>query len=90
MQSKPFGSDGGNLSGLTVDLVPITKSNTTTYEPALIGLHVKGDAGDVEIETVAGNVRVYPMSNDGFLLPCGVVRVLATNTTATDIWAFVP
>ena len=89
---QPFGSSGGNLSGFARSVVPVTPSDTVDLfaDKAALGLICKGVGGDVSFIAANGEtVTGYPLAF-GEVLPVGILRVLATGTNATDIWAFVP
>ena len=89
MASNPFTSSGGNLTGLTRDIVPVTPSDSVDISEGAIAVAItcKLGGGNVVITTVAGFDRTYPISL-GEVLPVGISRVKATGTTATGIWAF--
>ena len=88
MAANPFTSSGGNLSGFSMDIMPVTPSdsNDIVAGGAALAIVCKGAAGDVAFVTVAGNTRIYPIDL-GEVVPAGITRVLATGTTATGIWA---
>jgi len=89
MASNPFTSSGGNLTGLTRDIVPVTPSDSVDISAGAVAVAItcKLGGGNVVITTVAGFDRTYPISL-GEVLPVGISRVKATGTTATGIWAF--
>ena len=65
------------------DWSAVTPSDTTVHNPPLRGLWV-GTTGDVAIESASGNTATF-VGVQG-ILPCeNIRRVLATDTTATDI-----
>lgn len=73
-------------SAIARDMFPITPHNTNVQK--CHGFIVKGNAGNVEVVTEAGNTRIIPMSA-GEREPLSITKVLATNTTATNIWGYV-
>jgi hypothetical protein len=89
MAANPFTSAGGNLSGFARDVVPVTPNNDADISAgaAAVAIICKGDAGNVVVVTVDGGTRTYPIAV-GEVLPVGITRVRATDTTATGIWAF--
>jgi len=88
MATNPFTSSGGNLSGFSRDVVPVTPSDEDDISPggAALAIVCKGTAGNVAFVTIEGNTRTYPIAL-GEILPTGITRVLDTGTTATGIWA---
>lgn len=72
-------------SAIARDMVPITPHNTT--EQKYHGIIVKGNAGDVVVETETGDERTIPFAA-GEREPISVVKVKATGTTATNIWGY--
>lgn len=66
------------------DATEITKSDTTTYSPALNALYV-GGAGHITVRTLKGNVRLFSNVPEGSVLPISCTQVLSTGTTATLI-----
>lgn len=89
--AKPFAGSGGNMTGLCVDVFPVTASDSEdlTTDGGACFITCKGSAGNVAIVTAAGNERTYPIAV-GEKLEVGVTRVKSTGTTATTIWAFRP
>ena len=70
------------------NLLAITKSDTTTYSPALRQIYV-GSAGNVAVEDVNGNTVTFTSVPTGFYLtPFFVSKVLATGTTASALVGF--
>jgi hypothetical protein len=67
-----------------IDAVAITTSDTTTYAQAFRGLYI-GGAGDVKIDTGAGNPVIFKAVPAGTFMPVLATRVYATLTTATNI-----
>jgi hypothetical protein len=86
---SPFTGAGGNLTGFAKDVRAVTPSNDADLDAnlAAIALICKGSAGDVSIVTASGETRTYPIG-EGETLPVGVVRVRASGTTATALYAF--
>tara|TARA_R110002072_G_scaffold197111_1_gene354833 strand:+ start:159 stop:359 length:201 start_codon:yes stop_codon:yes gene_type:complete len=65
----------------------VTPDDNTDLTSVAVALFVE-TGGTVSIVTVNGNTRVVTLP-DFSLLPVGVTRVLATNTTASGIHALV-
>jgi hypothetical protein len=65
-------------------VVAVTKSDATTYSPALRGLYV-GGAGHVAVIAVDGTTAAFTDVPAGSILPVSVIQVLSTGTTATSI-----
>lgn len=89
MAVNPFTSGGGNLTGFARDVVPVTPSDSEDIQAGAVAVAIicKGTAGNVSVVTVEGNTRLYPIA-EGEILPVGISRVRAADTTATTIWAF--
>lgn len=89
MATNPWTGSGGNLSGLARDIIPVTPSDSADIVSgaAALGITCKGAAGNVVFVTVEGNTRTYPIALNE-VLPVGITRVRASDTTATGIWAF--
>lgn len=69
-----------------VEVVEVTPSDVTIYDPPLRAAKVTG-AGNINVEFLNGNVGVVPMEayvRDDFY----IVRLLATGTTATGIYGY--
>jgi hypothetical protein len=75
------------LSGIASDIVPVTPSDTVDLAKVAFGLYVEG-AGAVAFISASGASRVMNVTDFSYH-PVGVVRVLATGTTATGISALV-
>lgn len=75
------------LSGIASDSVPVTPSDTADLAKVAAGLYVEG-AGAVAFISAAGESRVMNVTDFSYH-PVGVLRVLATGTTATGIHALV-
>lgn len=84
--SNPFAGRVG-LSGPANDLQPVTPNNSADLPEMAVALYVT-TGGAVAFTSAAGESRTVTVP-DGFILPCGVKRVLSTGTTATGIHAFV-
>jgi hypothetical protein len=67
-----------------IDAVAITTSDTTTYAPAFRGIYV-GGAGNVKIDTAAGNAVTFTGIPAGTFMPVLATKIYATGTTATTI-----
>ena len=72
-------------SAIARDIAPITPHDTNVQK--YHGIVVKGNAGNVVVETETGDTRTIPFAA-GEREPISVVKVLATNTTATNIWGY--
>ena len=70
-------------------LIPITKSDTTVYDPPLRGIWV-GTAGDIAIVARGSEETPVTIPNvqDGTVLPITAVKIMASNTSASDIVGF--
>jgi hypothetical protein len=66
------------------ELIQITPSNSTVYNPPLRGCIVEV-AGDLAIETSKGDSSVIITVVAAQLVPAMITKVLATGTTATVI-----
>ena len=64
------------------DAAAVVKSDTATTSPSVIWV---GTGGNVRVLTAAGSDVTFPNVLPGAVLPVQVVRVFATNTTATDL-----
>jgi len=62
----------------------VTPSDTTTFTSITHGIYV-GGAGDLAVTTVKGNVVTFKSVPVGLIIPVQASKVMATNTTATDI-----
>jgi hypothetical protein len=60
----------------------ITTSDTVTFNPSVLYI---GGTGNVRVLTAQGTDIVFPSVPAGFILPVQVIRVYATNTTATSM-----
>ena len=90
MVATPFAGSGGNLTGLCADLQSVTPSDSVDVNGGkAVFIICKGSAGDIAVITAAGNTVTYPIAAEE-ILPVGITRVLATGTTATTLWAFIP
>ena len=74
-------------SGLAVDAVAVTTSDSTTYNPPLCGLYV-GGAGNVTVKGRSGVAVAFANVPAGTVLPILCSSVMATGTTATNITGF--
>lgn len=83
--SNPFGGRVG-LSGPANDLEPVTPSDTVDLPNMAVALYVTV-GGVVVFDSEAGATRTVTVG-DNAILPVGVRRVRATDTTATGIHAF--
>lgn len=74
------------------DLVPLDalKSNTVDLGKAVGAIRCKGNPGNIVVVTLSGSTRTYPITVEEGWVPCVVKRVLATGTTATGLWGWVP
>lgn len=63
--------------------VPVTKSDSTTYDPPLLSLRVDG-AGDVKFDDASGNTDTWTCAA-GEIIPVLMTKVYATGTTATGL-----
>lgn len=82
-----FKANALTAAGPATDILPVTPSNTIDLPFAASALYVQ-TGGAISFVTVRGETRVVTVG-DLSLLPVGVLRVLATGTTATGIHALV-
>lgn len=68
------------------DAAAVTPSDSTSLPDIARSLYV-GTAGNVALLTVGQNVVTFSNVQSGSILPVRVIRVNATNTTATNIVA---
>ncbi|MCF3934197.1 hypothetical protein L1787_12345 [Acuticoccus sp. M5D2P5] len=85
---NPFQSYQRSASAPASDAFTVTPSDGTDLATVARGLFV-GGAGNVNVVTLGGTTVMFPGVAAGTILPCGVTRVLATDTTATNIVALV-
>ena len=64
------------------DAALITTSDTTTFNPSVLYV---GVGGNVRVLTAQGTDIVFASVPAGFILPVQVIRVYATNTTASSM-----
>ncbi len=83
-----FPQRSGDITQSALDMREITPSDDTDLAVGARAFQVRGSAGDVEVITRAGNTRVIPDVSVGERIECQIVRVKATNTTATGIWTY--
>ena len=69
------------------DAQGVTPSDTTELK-YVRGLYI-GGAGNVAVTTDSGNVVTFSSVTAGTILKIGVKKVMATNTTATNIVALI-
>jgi hypothetical protein len=74
-----------NLYRIPEEAVAITPSDTTFVD--LCGVYV-GGTGDVTVQDGAGNTTTFKAVPVGAKIDLRIVRVMATNTTATLIVGF--
>ena len=89
--SNPFSNySGANLTGLVIDMVPVTLSDSTDNVGTgnvAIGLYIQS-GGTVVFLTKDGTERTVTVP-DYHTLTCSVTRVKSTGNTATGIHALV-
>jgi hypothetical protein len=61
---------------------PLTKSDTTTYDPPFSAFYV-GGTGDVAVRTVGGQTVTFSAVPVGAIIPISFDRLMSTNTSAT-------
>lgn len=72
-----------------LDLVTVTPSDVTTYQPALRQLYI-GTSGDLTVITDQNTTIVFKNLFSGTIIgPFYIKQVKATGTTASDIVGFV-
>ena len=64
------------------DAALITTSDTVTFNPSVLYI---GVGGNVRVLTAQGTDIVFSAVPAGFILPVQVIRVYATNTTASSM-----
>ena len=69
------------------DAIAVTTSDTA--EQNFSGLYI-GVTGDVAIKGTGGTAVTFKAVSAGTILPITVNRVMATNTTATNILGLIP
>lgn len=67
------------------DAAVITPSDITVINPTS-AFYVGGD-GNITVETISGTVITFNNVVGGSIIPLRIIKVLSTNTTATDIIA---
>lgn len=70
------------------DALAVTPHDTTKLATYSKALYV-GTAGNVAVLTLDGNTVTFTNVQDGQILPIRVQRVNSTNTTASNIVAFI-
>lgn len=80
------GGNGLNDSGPAANIVPIVPDDTDPLPHVTRGILVNG-AGDMAVTDAGGNTTTITDIVAGSLLPIQVVKVFATGTTATDLFA---
>jgi hypothetical protein len=83
--SNPFSGRALPLSGPATDIVPVTPDDGLDLEEAAVALYVE-TGGSLRLTTVRGVVRELTVP-DACLLPVGALRVHATGSTASGIYA---
>lgn len=86
MALNPYAGSGGDLLSPAADGVAITPSDTVDLTVAPRRLWI-GGAGNVKINTLAGNPLTYTAVPAGTYLTIRASRIFATGTTATNIIA---
>ena len=64
------------------DAALITTSDTVTFNPSVLYV---GVGGNIRVQTAQGTDIVFSAVPAGFILPVQVIRVYATNTTASSM-----
>lgn len=84
---NPFTNRAGSLQGPATDIQPVTPSDSADLPVTAIALYVE-TGGVISFVTVAGQQRLVELP-DFAILPVGIRRVNATDTTASGIHALV-
>lgn len=84
---NPFDNSGGNLTGLARNCVLITPNDSTDLARVIVAIECAGTAGNISVVTVDGDSLTRPITA-GQVIPCGIVRVLSTGTTATSLYGY--
>ncbi|WP_108659256.1 spike base protein, RCAP_Rcc01079 family [Acuticoccus kandeliae] len=80
----PFKYHQRSTSSPAIDAFAVTPNDGADLTIAARALYV-GGAGDLNVVTLGGTTVLFSGVSGGAVLPCGVSRVLATDTTATGI-----
>lgn len=84
-----FENRTGSLSDPARDLVPVTPHDTNSLANVALSLYVE-TGGTLVVTTVQSHPATRTVKVSDFsILPCGVVSVQATGTTATGIHALI-
>lgn len=84
----PFKHHQRGASAPATDAFAVTPDDGSDLPIMARALYV-GGAGDVRLHTAYGNSVLFRALPAGTVLPCAVSRVLATDTTATNLVALV-
>jgi len=85
--TNPFDNRSLSLHGPATDMAPVTPSDVNELDDVAVSLFVE-TGGAVAFVSAAGHSRLVTIG-DNAILPVGVRQVLATDTTASGIHAFV-
>ena len=86
MPSRQTFMDAMRASDSYLDVKKITPSNTQDLDEMCSGILVGATAGNVQLQTAAGNFVVIPFIANQ-VIKIRATRILATGTTATPIYA---
>lgn len=85
--TNPFENRTSSLAGPATDIIPVTPNDVADMQDVAIALYVE-TGGVLSVVTSRGGVRSISVANNS-ILPVGIRRVNATNTTASGIHAMV-
>ncbi len=81
MAERPYESPMS--TGVSYTAIPLTKSDSTTYDPPLRMVDVL-DGGTVTIIDSKGQTRALPTVPAGYSIKCLVTKVMSTGTGASN------
>jgi hypothetical protein len=84
--TNPFKNRSLSVSGPATDISPIVPNDGVDLPKVAVSLFVE-TGGTIVVVTVTGDTRTVTVS-DYSILPVGIMRVLASGTTAAGIHAF--
>lgn len=76
--------EGAGHVNASPNIVEVTPSDSTTYDPPLLGLRVGTTAGDIKLVS-NGNTVTVPSVQVGETIPGSITKVFATDTDADGI-----
>ena len=85
--TNPFSRRASSLSGPGIDYVPVTPDDGADLSDVAASVYVE-TGGAITFVSVKGETRTVTVPDFGWLV-CGVIRIMATGTTASGIHAVV-